>query len=363
MLREPGKGILMNILMSEASREHSWADGMCRHLTRIGLRALMAAAVATAFVGLGVWPCPSRPAWAGDDDKSTSSAAQASRQKFIREMRRTLKEEDDRLIVLVKQVLEEPDAPGRLSDQILNTRITVKSAEASYLNAKLKREVAEIAVKEYTDGVYLQDKATVDGEIAQARKDLERAHILVDVAKERQADIKAVADGRTAYGRMINYDLSDRVDLAVLKVASYELALQNAESKKKVLDEYTKLKRTSELKADVKKTYSDELAKQAMWELEQMKLEKMQKALKTPWPASSIGKRLLELVDRAVPIEEQAHAKLEQLAKATDSGELLQKEIRELTNELGAIIEEAEAARAASDFARLWSGLRRATRR
>ena len=64
-----------------------------------------------------------------------------------------------------------------------------------------------------------------------------------------------------------------------------------------------------------------------------------------------------------MPIEEQAHAKLEQLAKATDSGESLQKEIRELTNQLGTVIEEAEAARAANDFARLRSGLRRATRR
>ena len=51
---------------------------------------------------------------------------------------------------------------------------------------------------------------------------------------------------------------------------------------------------------------------------------------------------------RATPIEEQAHGKLEQLARATDSGESLQKEIRELTNQLGTVIEEAEAARAAT---------------
>jgi hypothetical protein len=86
-------------------------------------------------------------------------------------------------------------------------------------------------------------------------------------------------------------------------------------------------------------------------------------ALKAPWPASGIGKRLLTLLDRAIPVQEQAHAKLDEFAKATDPGESLQKEISELTNELGTVIEEAEAARAASEFARLKSGLRRAARR
>ena len=115
-------------------------------MPRFGWPALTVVAVATAIVGVTVLPGPARPARAGDEDKATSSAAvQASRQKFLREMQRTLKEHDDRLIVLAKQVLAEPDAPGSLEDQIINMQITVKSAEANYLNAKLKREVAEIA--------------------------------------------------------------------------------------------------------------------------------------------------------------------------------------------------------------------------
>jgi hypothetical protein len=64
-----------------------------------------------------------------------------------------------------------------------------------------------------------------------------------------------------------------------------------------------------------------------------------------------------------MPIEEQAHAKLDQFTRATESGETLQKEIRDLTNELGAIIEEAEAAKAASDFARLRARIRQAAGR
>jgi hypothetical protein len=74
-----------------------------------------------------------------------------------------------------------------------------------------------------------------------------------------------------------------------------------------------------------------------------------------PWPSSDIGERLLALYQGAIPIEKQAHARLDQLAKATDSGESLQKETGALTNDLGAIIEEAEAAKAAGDFAKLKS--------
>src|SRR5262249_45894626 len=56
-------------------------------------------------------------------------------------------------------------------------------------------------------------------------------------------------------------------------------------------------------------------------------------------------------------------AEFDQLARATDSVESLRKETRELTHELAAIIEVVEAAKAASDFARLKSSIRRAIRR
>jgi multidrug efflux pump subunit AcrA (membrane-fusion protein) len=64
-----------------------------------------------------------------------------------------------------------------LRDQLVNQRITTKSAEANYLNAKLTREVAEIAVREYVEGVYVQDLATVEGEIKLAESDVMRSRI------------------------------------------------------------------------------------------------------------------------------------------------------------------------------------------
>jgi hypothetical protein len=89
----------------------------------------------------------------------------------------------------------------------------------------------------------------------------------------------------------------------------------------------------------------------------------MEKALTAPWPNSDIGKRLFTLLDRAAPIVEQVHAKLDFFARATQSNPMLRKEILAHINDLGAIIEEAEAVKSASDFAKLKSLLRQSARR
>ena len=60
------------------------------------------------------------------------------------------------------QVVCELDS-ATLKDQLVNQWITVKSAEASYENAKLAREVAEIAVVEYAEGIYKQELKVAEG--------------------------------------------------------------------------------------------------------------------------------------------------------------------------------------------------------
>ena len=60
-----------------------------------------------------------------------------------------------------------------LRDQLLNQKITTQAAEAAYQNAKLAREVAQIALKEYKEGIYLQDKATTQGGIKLAESALQ----------------------------------------------------------------------------------------------------------------------------------------------------------------------------------------------
>jgi HlyD family secretion protein len=151
-----------------------------------------------------------------------------------------------------------------LKDQLVNQKITTKSADANHENAKLTREVAEIAVVEYEEGIFKQDLATVEGEIKLAESDLSRSEDRLDWAR------RMFEKGYVSIATKISEELT-------LKKAKF--ALEQAESKKKVLVDYTKGKTIKELKSDVEKARSDELAKNATFELELSKEKKLERQI------------------------------------------------------------------------------------
>lgn len=147
-----------------------------------------------------------------------------------------------------------------LEDSLTNQVITTKGAEASYQNAKLTREVAEIAVTEYTEGVFKQEK-----EIAQADIKLSESD------RQRSIDRVAWAVRMLKNGYISNAQKTSE-DLALQKA---ELSLSQAKTKLDVLERYTYNKTVKELKSEVEKARSDELAKQATWDLEKSKEKKL----------------------------------------------------------------------------------------
>ena len=124
--------------------------------------------------------------------------------------------------------------PSRTSS--INQRITTKSAEANFQNAKLTREVAEIAVSEYKEGVYVQDLQTVEGEIKLAESDL---IAIRGPPRVGQADVR---EGLRLDGPKVSEELN-------FKKAQF--TLEQAQSKKKVLVEYTNEKTIKELESEV----------------------------------------------------------------------------------------------------------------
>src|SRR4029079_6229749 len=62
-----------------------------------------------------------------------------------------------------------------LQDNLKNQKIATLGAEAAFKNAKLTREVAEIAVTEYLEGILKQELETIKGEIALADSERKRA--------------------------------------------------------------------------------------------------------------------------------------------------------------------------------------------
>ncbi len=95
--------------------------------------------------------------------------------------------------------------------------------------------------------------------------------------RQRLARITAASDG-SAFGLNIVYSYTDRVTSGR---ASGEESRVHASSRPRarrdVLIEYTMRRRKKELESAVKKAHSDELAKQAMWELSKGKLAEAQR--------------------------------------------------------------------------------------
>jgi HlyD family secretion protein len=152
-----------------------------------------------------------------------------------------------------------------LKDQLTNQYIATSGADAAFQNAKLTREVAEIAVKEYTEGVYKQEIQTVKGEIALAEAEQKRSEDRLEWSK-RMFDKGYVSKAQ---------NIADKVSLDQ-KVFAYE----QATTKKDVLERFTYEKTLKELKSDVEKARSDELAKEQTWDLEKKKQQKLETQIK-----------------------------------------------------------------------------------
>lgn len=151
-----------------------------------------------------------------------------------------------------------------LRDQLNNQKITTQGAEAAYQQSKLTREVAEIAVREYEEGIYTQEKATINGEIKLAESDLARAEDRVAWSN------KMFKKGYVSMAQKVSEELNYQ---------KAQFSLEQAQSKLRVLEEYTKAKTIKELKSDVEKARSDELAKEQTLQIEREKEAKYEKQI------------------------------------------------------------------------------------
>jgi HlyD family secretion protein len=147
-----------------------------------------------------------------------------------------------------------------LKNQLINQKITVESAKANFENAKLLRENAEIAVVEYEEGLYKMQVEEVVGDIKIAEAELALAE---DELKQ---------DKDLAVSKGIGKLEVKRRELAVLRA---RFGLEKAQKREKLLRDFTRPKKLKALKSKVVGMRSNELAKQATWELERGKEKKL----------------------------------------------------------------------------------------
>jgi HlyD family secretion protein len=226
-----------------SARVLSLTQGVLRAMlwTRIRFLALLTFAIGLASSGAGVYVLGSQESAQADNPqvskRPSTATAHTSQPK-------TSTEATEKPAVDVPQL--------RLRAQ----QLTIRRAKALYEIARSTRALAEIALEEYDDVIFPRDLATAQGEITLAESDLKRAEDRVDWAR-RMFD-----KGYVSQAQKVAEELA-------LKKAVF--AVEQAATKRKVLTDYTKSKTTKELKSEVEKAHSDELAKQATWELEKAK--------------------------------------------------------------------------------------------
>jgi len=170
-----------------------------------------------------------------------------------------------------------------LQDKLTNQRIATQGARAAYEKAKLAREVAEIALVEYEQGIYPSDMQTIQGAIKTAELDLKKTEARLERTRRARQKLNDVVGrrGRLAESSDIlaELDLDDRLDAFDQALSRERLSLEQAQSKLAILNNYTKGKTIKELRSEVEKARSDELAKEATYELERAKETKLEKQI------------------------------------------------------------------------------------
>ena len=315
------------------------------------------AVVAGTLLALAFLSAPPPAVRAGDGPRP-GAKAQASgpddQPDFVAQIKRTLKRQHDRMIDLASQLIESADGPEDLEAQLPAQSIKIESAKASLESAVLRRELAEIALKEYEEAISAQEKSDLETELELARGDLASAGPQIQLAQDRFAQLQKTRTGSTA-DVIEEMRSSAGVRSAEFKQKKAGFAIDQAEGKLKILLEYDKPKRVKELQSAVKTAKSDELANRATWDLEQSRLGRLQKAInERDLPERKardlLDRQALASLDRAIPIEEKLRLKLEQLIKDGKSDDPLRREIQDLTTQLQALVDQAEIARSTVQF-------------
>ena len=191
-------------------------------------RMLIVTSVATVVLGCGLPPAASTPARGGDEGPPVKRAENAA--AFIAHLQRTLKADDLRLIALANEVLEDPGSPDDVQDQLDRLRIDAMKAEGAFTYATQRREIAEMALKEYTEATLPHELTAADGAIGVAQAEQVAA----------RAKVKQAID-------------DTQVIVAQLEVKRAAFALQEAENLKRILVEFRKSKLSKNLGSELEK--------------------------------------------------------------------------------------------------------------
>jgi hypothetical protein len=267
----------------------------------------------------------------------------ASLSPFKKTMEHSLAEKRTRIRQIAEPLLERlRKMRGTSADLNIEAQsISVQGAEATYQNAKLSREIAEIAVKEYEEGIYFQNRATGEAELRLAEADVRRGTDQIEHSTQLLERVKKAASG-SVFDIMSVVQVEAMVMTAKMSKRKAELELEQAKSKLNLLEGYKKPKRIKELRSAVEMARAIELEKEQTLELEKSKLARM-KTQAEGFRAPAKFQPILSLLADAMRLDGQTRDKLATVdPKNGDPEPRARKTIGELAEALDQKVNEAE---------------------
>jgi multidrug resistance efflux pump len=160
-------------------------------------------------------------------------------------------------------------------EKLVNQTITTRSAEAVYQEARLAREVAEIALTEYVEGTLEGERLTLKTTISSAESAVREATVRLerirDVRKRVKEALARKGATATPADMVAELDIEDRPGSAERVLKRERSGLERAKARWEVFEKTTSQKRSAELKREVEHRRSDELIRLVAWRLEKGK--------------------------------------------------------------------------------------------
>lgn len=166
----------------------------------------------------------------------------------------------DGLVVKKGQLICELDSSA-IRQKLADQRIIVEAAANASRAARAACEIAEIAKQEYTQGIFKQDLATVEGEVKLAESDLVRS------ADRFEWATRMHAKGFVGQAQKVSEELN-------FQKATF--ALKQAQEKLQLLKKYSGPKTIKSLDSTVDQTRFDARARDRVLQLEQARLTQLE---------------------------------------------------------------------------------------
>ena len=151
-----------------------------------------------------------------------------------------------------------------LQEELTAQKIACNTVEALVIEAKNVYETAVIAKREYLEGTYLEERQTFESEVFVAEENLNRAKEYYEYSK------------KLAVKGYVN-DLQLEADKFAVEKSEKELEAAN--TKVKVLDDFTKVKTLKELESNIRIAKAKWEADKNSFELEKQKLRDIQEQI------------------------------------------------------------------------------------